>query len=97
MQFTAWPEMLAWPYLILKGFLPYKDIAIAHNPLLIFVLTKFLLSIHCQSVYSLDNIIFVELASQTYTTDRPAISSFLILFQILTGNNIFTFRIYYLL
>lgn len=41
MQFTAWPEMLAWPYLILKGFLPYKDIAIAHNPLLIFVLTIF--------------------------------------------------------
>lgn len=39
MQFTAWPEMLAWPYLILNGFLPYRDIAIAHNPLLIFILT----------------------------------------------------------
>lgn len=33
--FTAWPEMLAWPYLILHGWLPYKDIAIAHNPLLL--------------------------------------------------------------
>lgn len=41
MQFTAWPEMLAWPYLILKGFLPYKDIAIAHDPLLVFALTMF--------------------------------------------------------
>jgi len=41
MQFTAWPEMLAWPYLMLKGFLPYQDIAIAHNPLLIFVLAGF--------------------------------------------------------
>lgn len=26
--------MLLWPYLILKGWLPYKDIAIVHNPLL---------------------------------------------------------------
>jgi len=40
-NFTAWPEMLAWPYLILKGWLPYRDIAIAHNPLLILILTGF--------------------------------------------------------
>lgn len=40
-NFTAWPEMLAWPYLILNGWLPYKDIAIAHNPLLIAVLALF--------------------------------------------------------
>lgn len=33
-RFTAWPEMLLWPYLILKGWLPYKDIAIAHTPFL---------------------------------------------------------------
>lgn len=41
MQFTAWPEMLAWPYLLLKGFLPYQDIAIAHNPLLLILLSVF--------------------------------------------------------
>ncbi len=40
-NFTAWPEMLAWPHLILSGWLPYRDIAIAHNPLLIVVLTSF--------------------------------------------------------
>ena len=40
-SFTAWPEMLAWPYLILKGWLPYRDIAIAHNPLLIIILAGF--------------------------------------------------------
>lgn len=40
-NFTAWPEMLAWPHFILNGWLPYKDIAIAHNPLLIIVLTLF--------------------------------------------------------
>lgn len=34
-NYTAWPEMLAWPYLLINGFLPYKDIAIAHNPLLL--------------------------------------------------------------
>src|SRR3990172_12660032 len=41
LKFTAWPEMLAWPYLITKGWLPYKDIAIAHTPLLLANLTAF--------------------------------------------------------
>lgn len=41
LMFTAWPEMLAWPHFILNSWLPYKDIAIAHNPLLIVVLTLF--------------------------------------------------------
>lgn len=40
-EFTAWPEMLAWPYLILKGWLPYRDIAIAHSPILLIVLSIF--------------------------------------------------------
>ena len=40
-SFTAWPEMLAWPYLMLQGWLPYRDIAIAHNPLLLFDLVVF--------------------------------------------------------
>lgn len=40
-NFTAWPEMLAWPYLMLQGWLPYKDIAIAHNPLLLLDLVIF--------------------------------------------------------
>lgn len=40
-EFTAWPEMLAWPYLILKGWLPYKDIAIAHTPLMLIILTLY--------------------------------------------------------
>lgn len=35
LEFTAWPEMLLWPYLILKGWLPYKDMAIAHTPVLL--------------------------------------------------------------
>lgn len=38
-SFTAWPEMLAWPYLIMKGWLPYRDIAIAHTPFLLFDLS----------------------------------------------------------
>ena len=40
-RFTAWPEMLFWPYLILKGWLPYRDIGIAHSPLLVLALTGF--------------------------------------------------------
>ena len=41
LRFTAWPEMTFWPYLILNGWLPYRDIAIAHNPLLMIDLTFF--------------------------------------------------------
>src|SRR3990167_793591 len=40
-RFTAWPEILTWPYLILKGWLPYRDIGIAHTPLLIVTLSLF--------------------------------------------------------
>jgi 4-amino-4-deoxy-L-arabinose transferase-like glycosyltransferase len=40
-NYTAWPEMLAWPYLMLQGWLPYKDIAIAHNPLMLLDLVIF--------------------------------------------------------
>lgn len=35
LKFTAWPEMLLWPYMMIHGLLPYKDIAIAHTPHLI--------------------------------------------------------------
>jgi hypothetical protein len=41
LKFTAWPEMTFWPYLILKGWLPYRDIAIAHNPFLLVELVIF--------------------------------------------------------
>lgn len=37
-QFIAWPEMLYEPYLMNNGFLIYKDITIAHSPLLLFLL-----------------------------------------------------------
>lgn len=39
LKFTAWPEMLIWPYLMIKGWLPYTDIAIAHTPLMLFDLS----------------------------------------------------------
>lgn len=41
LRFTAWPEMLLWPYLVIKGWLPYVNIAIAHTPLLIIKLAAF--------------------------------------------------------
>lgn len=41
LKFTAWPEMLLWPYLLLQGLLPYHDVAIAHTPILILKLTFF--------------------------------------------------------
>src|SRR3990167_6098660 len=39
--FTAWPEILAWPFFILKGWLPYKVFAMVHTPLLVLDLALF--------------------------------------------------------
>lgn len=36
--FVYWPEMLNWPFFMLSGWLPYRDIAIVHTPLLLWVL-----------------------------------------------------------
>jgi 4-amino-4-deoxy-L-arabinose transferase-like glycosyltransferase len=41
LKFTAWPEMLLWPYMMIQGLLPYKDIAIAHTPHLVIDLAIF--------------------------------------------------------
>src|SRR3990167_10635934 len=41
LSFTAWPEILAWPYFILKGWLPYRDFAMVHTPLLVLDLALF--------------------------------------------------------
>jgi len=41
LKFTAWPEMLLWPYLMIHGWLPYLNIAIAHTPLMLVKLAIF--------------------------------------------------------
>ncbi len=41
LPFVYWPEMLNWPFWISQGLLPYRDIAIVHTPLLLYVLTVF--------------------------------------------------------
>lgn len=41
LPFTAWPEMMVRPYLMLNGWLPYKDIIMEHNPLLLVDLAIF--------------------------------------------------------
>jgi 4-amino-4-deoxy-L-arabinose transferase-like glycosyltransferase len=41
LKFTAWPEMLLWPYLMIHGWLPYANIAIAHTPLMLVKLAIF--------------------------------------------------------
>ena len=38
LQFTAWPEMVSFPYLINRGFVAYRDMVHAYPPLLINVL-----------------------------------------------------------
>ena len=39
LQFTAWPEMFSYPYLLNHGFNLYKDIALPYQPLLILTLS----------------------------------------------------------
>lgn len=39
LTFTAWPEMLSYPYLLSKEFLPYKDFIMPYPPGLIFILS----------------------------------------------------------
>lgn len=41
LSFIYWPEMLNWPFFIANGWLPYRDIAIVHTPVLLGLLTYF--------------------------------------------------------
>ncbi len=41
LQFTAWPEMLSFPYMIDNGFLIYKDFHHVYEPLLTYMLLGF--------------------------------------------------------
>lgn len=41
LQFTAWPEMLSFPYVIDKGFLIYRDFHHVYQPLLTYILLGF--------------------------------------------------------
>lgn len=34
LQFTPWPEMLLWPWLVNHGWLPFTDLIVVHAPLL---------------------------------------------------------------
>jgi hypothetical protein len=38
LRFTAWPEMILWPYLMTKGWLPYRDIILPYTPALVVML-----------------------------------------------------------
>lgn len=39
LRFTAWPEMVLWPYLLNKGLIPYQDIVVIYPPGLILALS----------------------------------------------------------
>lgn len=40
-EFTAWVEMLVYPYLLNNGFLPYKDVVAPYTPLVLYFLQIF--------------------------------------------------------
>lgn len=41
LQYTLWPEMMSFPYMVNKGFVIYKDFHHAYQPLLTFILAFF--------------------------------------------------------
>jgi hypothetical protein len=90
LRFDAWPEMTLWPYLTLNGWLPYKNIAMAHNPLLIFDLAIF---------YKIFGLSLLNL--KLYTWTLILVTDLLIYFVTfrLTKNSLFAFLslIFYIL
>lgn len=78
-QFTAWPEMLSYPFLLNKGFINYKDIINPYPPVL-----PVLLSIY----YKYVGIGLIQLKVFTYTI--IVICDILILF---IGKKYFTYKI----
>lgn len=78
-QFIAWPEMLSYPYLLNKGYLPYQDIINPYTPFLIFFLKIF---------YSTVSFNLISLRIITYLI--IIISDFLLFYLI---SKIFDFKI----
>ena len=86
LSFTAWPEMLAWPYFILKGWLPYKDFAIVHTPLLVLDISIFYkifgvggmqLKIYTWLLIALTDVVLVYVVKKLWSL-RAAVFSLLI-------------------
>ncbi len=69
LQFTAWPEMFSYPYLLNNSFKLYQDIALPYQPLLVLILSV---------VYKIFG--FNLLTLQLFTWTTILISDFLIFF-----------------
>lgn len=76
-QFTPWPEMFLWPYLIIHGWMPYRDIAIIHTPLLPVILSLIFsligigliqLKIIAWTVLMATGLLLYHLATRNYTS-----------------------------
>src|SRR6266404_752935 len=98
LQFTAWPEMVSFPYLINHGFVTYKDMVHAYPPLLVNVLA-FLYKLFGYKVIVLkmfgwttilasDVLIFLIIQKQTKKNNLALIglSVYIFLQPILEGN-----------
>lgn len=86
LRFTAWPEMILWPYLLGKGLLPYQDIIIIYPPALItfmaFLGKLFGISLLNLKIYSWILILLTDLlvywvAKKITKSDRIALFSLL--------------------
>src|SRR5581483_358856 len=98
LRFTAWPEMLSFPYLLNHGFIAYKDMVHAYPPLLISILASlfkafgyniWVLKIFSWTTILLNDILIFLIVRKITKKDNPALFSifiYSILEPILEGN-----------
>ncbi|MFV1917122.1 MAG: glycosyltransferase family 39 protein [Patescibacteria group bacterium] len=96
--------MQLWPYLMLKGWLPYRDIAIAHNPLMLIDLSIFYkffgtsllsLKIFTWSLILLIDIFLFFIASKLWNRKVAIIAvAFYAIFQLVYEGNGLWFDLY---
>lgn len=91
LKFTAWPEMLLWPYLMINDWLPYKDIAIAHTPNLVFALKTFFdlfgvgiiqLKVFSWILIIISDLVFYFLLKRTWAKEKKDIRNQKLLFAL---------------
>lgn len=90
LKFTAWPEMLSYPYLFLNKFQLYKDFIMPYPPILVFYLSVF---------YKLFGITIETLKASTYLLSAATDVVLFYIFKSFTKDKItpFSFLVTYIL
>ena len=101
LQFTAWPEMLSYPFFLNNGFKLYQDMAFPYQPLLVFILSAVYkvfgysvinLQIFTWSIILLNDLLIFLIIKKILNTKLSLVTVlFYILFQSFTDGNMLWF------